>query len=452
MMQWHTIVAAVVGAILAYLLPSTPLLYPSLLYMVSRLRPACKIDGGSKAGVAVIIAAREEPIELLEELGRSLAKQTLKPRRIVLAWDGRGLEDAVKVLRKTIPDVEVEGFIAGCNNKACALNKALAKVEEDYIVVIDVDDRPAEPNYLEKSVSCQVVIPYWEPQTPKSSFGEAIATLLSFGSETLYASRCRLGRRLLLLGSGSSIYRKKLEVVGGFVDEVLEDITTGVKLLEENADVCFGENHRLIVGLPPNYESFRRQQCRWARGAIHAATLIARSRLPLHEKVEYLVYTLQYLFGSLQPVGLTILALMAIADILPTELVLPFFTLWLASTIASFAALYHHLANRYGYSWKSFIVVARASVVAQLILPRLLICSFKGFLGDKKFTKTPKKGRVREALVEEHVWAILSTILLTATVLSTHSLDALLPILPLAFPPLSLAYYHFKLRREAVKT
>ncbi|HID66234.1 MAG TPA: c-type cytochrome, partial [Aquificaceae bacterium] len=33
---------------------------------------------------------------------------------------------------------------------------------------------------------------------------------------------------------------------------------------------------------------------------------------------------------------------------------------------------------------KPIVDPARASVVAQLILPRLLICSFKGFLADKK--------------------------------------------------------------------
>ena len=452
MTQWH-IVIAIVGAVLAYLLPSIPLLYPSLLYIASRRRPACRIDNGGEGSIAVVIAAREEPIELLEELGRSLVKQTLKPKKVVLAWDGKGLENAIEALRRVMPGVEVEGFIAGCRNKACALNKALARVREDYIVIIDVDDRPAEPDYLEKSVACQVVIPYWEPQTPKTRFGEAVAALLSFGSETLYASRCRLGRRLLLLGSGSSIHREKLEIIGGFVDEVLEDITTGAKLLEEGANTCFGENHRLIVGLPPNYESFRRQQCRWARGAIHASALIARSRLPLHEKIEYTIYTLQYLFGSLQPAGLTILAMMAISNTWSAKLVLPFFFLWLASIIISGVALHHHLSNKYSYDgWKSLIVAARASIIAQLIMPRLFICSLKGFMGEKEFTKTPKKGRIKENLTEEHIWAILSTILLIAVTLTVRSLYTLLLMLPLAFSPLSLIYYHLRLRKEVVKT
>lgn len=451
MTQWHIIIA-VIGAVLAYLLPSIPLLYPSLLYIASRFRPACRIDGRGKDSIAVIIAAREEPIELLEELGRSLVKQTLKPKRVILSWDGKGLEDAIEALKRVMPGVKVEGFIAGCRNKACALNKALARVEEDYIVVIDVDDRLAELDYLEKSVACQVVIPYWKPQTPKTSFGEAVAALLSFGSETLYASRCRFGRRLLLLGSGSSIRREKLEAIGGFLDEVLEDITTGVKLLEEGINVCFGENHHLIVGLPPNYESFRRQQCRWARGAIHASALAARSRLPLHEKIEYTIYTLQYLFGSLQPVGLTILAVMAIAGMWPVKLILPLFSLWLASIITSGIALYHHLSSKHGYSsWKSLIVVARASIIAQLITPRLLVCNLKGFMGEKEFTKTPKKGRIKEDLVEEHVWAMLSTMLLIAVALTAHSLHTLFPMLLLAFPPLSLIYYHLKLKKEAVE-
>lgn len=450
MVKLHVIVA-VVGAILAYLLPSIPLLYTSLLYITSRLRPPCKINGSGKASVAVVVAAREEPVELLEELGESLARQTIKPKKLVLAWDGEGLENVIKALRMVMPGINVEGFIAGCKNKACALNKALTRIEEDYVVVIDVDDRPAEPDYLEKSVSCQVVIPYWEPQTPKTSFEEAVAALLSFGSETLYASRCRLGRRLLLLGSGSSIHREKLESIGGFVDEILEDITTGAKLIEEGANICFGENHRLKVGLPPNYESFRRQQCRWARGAIQASTLIARLHIPLREKIEYLIYTLQYLFGSLQPVGLVILAVMAIANMLPTKLILPLFSLWLVSTIISGIALYHHL-SKCKHNWRNIVVAARASIIAQLVMFRLLFCSLKGFVGEKEFTKTPKKGRVKENLVEEHIWAILATMLLMAIVLVVHSLDTLLLVSPLAFPPIALVYYYSRLRREVVKT
>jgi len=428
----------ILGLLMAFILPGLVLWVNGLTYTLSMNLRECRLGRTRRASYDVIVAAKEEPVELVRRLAWAVSGLNPPPRRLIIAWDGEGLDEARRAAEEAARGVEVIVFRAGCRSKACAVNKALSHVSSEYVVILDIGDEPGSRDYGARATACRVVVPRWEPQRPLNMFEEAVALLVSYGSRILYTGRCRLGLPVYFLGSGSSASTRTLRAMGGLPDEVLEDVGFGLELLAAGIKPCYGEEHVLYVGLPPSYAGFRKQQARWAMGAAKLLRRLGSLGLEGRARLDAALYLSQYLLSSLQLPGLILLALQPP----PLHPLLACLGFWAAGMALAGTGLYVHASKEMGLgARKAFFASARASAVSMALTPVLLAYSIRGLLGIRVgFIKTPKKRGSRLIPVSE---AVALAACLAALAFGPPSPVKLLVLMY----PVSVAYVAVRLRK-----
>ncbi len=440
-------IVLVAGAVLAGLAAA----YTGLVSLLARRRQgrvkARPLEEG--LSVAVIIAAYNEPLGLLRELFDSLTRLEPKPRKVVLAWDGRSasveeLEELGEVLNRAGIEYVVD-YSPVPRRKAGALNSAARKAGEECLVVLDVGDEPGEPAYLSllAANNCNTVS-QWVPRAPSNVFEEAVAAVLEHASSTLYRARASLGLPVLFLGSGSSTPRSLALRLGGWDTSVLlEDLEYGLRLILSGNRPSYSPVPTLI-GLPPTYTGFRKQQERWSRGAgellrIKLGEILRSSRLNALEKVELILYLSQYLTATLWPhfllAGLLLPHTRIAAD--------------LAGIVGIAVLAVNGLAASQTLSKYRHGLVARTrlgggmAALSSTLAPRLLAAFLQGLLGIRsEWVKTPKTRTGRGSSYAPEL--LYSALVLAAIIASTALYSASIASLLLALYGLAPLYVYIR--------
>jgi len=274
-------------------------------YVVERLLRACiaMADdyGREKVHVSVLDDSDDET--------------TLEVEGLVKEYGERGY--TVDVLHRE----DRRGFKAG------ALNAALEKASEEFIVVFDSDFLP-KPDFLRKAVGyitaddrMGMVQFRWSYLNREYNW---ITRAVSIGMDAHFLieqpGRDAGGLFLNFNGSAGIVRTKALRECGGWQSDTLaEDLDASYRMQMRHYRIRF-VNDEVPCEVPPTVISFKRQQGRWARGSLQVAKkslpeLLRMQDVTLRQKFEASVHLTYYLVHPLMFASFLLASLAAIFDV-----------------------------------------------------------------------------------------------------------------------------------------
>ncbi|MBL7130853.1 MAG: glycosyltransferase [Candidatus Omnitrophica bacterium] len=230
----------------------------------------------NEPSVAILVAARHEPREVLEGTFRTITGLNYKNKAVYFlddSSDDKYKKEAEELSRqynlKLFRRKEQHGAKAGI------INDCLKNLTEKYVVIFDADQNPLS-DFLKK------LIPLMEKdrklafiQTPQfySNIEETrVARAAGFQQAVFYEYICEgksTGGAMFCCGTNIIFRREALLDVGGLDEStVTEDFATSVKL-HSRGWKSFYYNHVSCFGMAPeNLTGYFKQQFRWAAGTI----------------------------------------------------------------------------------------------------------------------------------------------------------------------------------------
>ena len=230
----------------------------------------------SEPAVAIVVAARHEPLKVLEETFSSLKNLRYKNKHIYFlddSTDQKYIDEAENLSR----DLDINLFRRENRHgaKAGIINDCLKTLDQRYVAIFDADQNPL-PEFLNR------LIPIMENdsklafvQTPQfyTNIDESrVAKAASFQQAVFYEYICEgksSQEAMFCCGTNIVFRREALMEVGGLDEStVTEDFATSIKL-HRNKWKSLYYNHTCAFGMAPvNLSSYLSQQYRWANGTI----------------------------------------------------------------------------------------------------------------------------------------------------------------------------------------
>lgn len=187
--------------------------------------------------------------------------------------------------------------------KAGNVNHALGETDGRFVVILDSDHVPA-PDFLEATLGwlededvAFVQTPQYYANAPQGGIAAAAwaQQALFFGA----IARGKDGHGAMFCAGTNVVFRRAaLEQVGGFPEDSLtEDFALSVHLHERGWKSAYVPEV-LVQGLgPQDTASYVSQQQRWARGCLGGITAVLHARLPLRQRLQYLLSAMFFLSG-----------------------------------------------------------------------------------------------------------------------------------------------------------
>jgi cellulose synthase (UDP-forming) len=187
--------------------------------------------------------------------------------------------------------------------KAGNLNHALAQTRSGLVAVFDCDHVPA-PDFLARTLGHFADPAVALVQTPQfyANAGDNPIAGAAWSQQALFFGIIARGKSatgsMFCCGTNAVFSRAALQSVGGIPeDSVTEDFALSIKLREHGWKTVYVPEV-LASGLgPEDMASYVSQQDRWARGCLAAIPKTLRSRLPIRQKVQYLLSSMFFLTG-----------------------------------------------------------------------------------------------------------------------------------------------------------
>jgi len=159
--------------------------------------------------------------------------------------------------------------------KAGALENGLRTAKGEFVAVFDADFVP-EPDFLQKSVhyftdpKVGLVQGRWEHLNRDYSFLTKTQAIFLDGHFMLESYTRFLGGRFFNFNGTAGILRRKtIEEAGGWEHDTLtEDLDLSYRAQIKGWKFIFLPNLTVPAELPVEMNSFKTQQCRWAKGAM----------------------------------------------------------------------------------------------------------------------------------------------------------------------------------------
>ena len=272
-----------------------------------------------KPAVAILVAARHEPKEVLEETFLSLRNLKYENKTIYFL-DDSSEEKYKKEAEEIVDEFGLVLFRRKERHgaKAGIINDCLKTLNQKYVAVFDADQTPL-PEFLNQ------IIPLMEineklafVQTPQfyTNIGDnRVARGSAFQQAVFYEYICEgknAQEAMFCCGTNIVFRRDALNDVGGLDESIVtEDFATSVKMHSRGWKSLY-YNHVYAFGMgPENLGDYFTQQYRWANGTISTLKkivwrLITKPfSLKLGQWWEYL------LSGSYYLIGLSFLVLMS---------------------------------------------------------------------------------------------------------------------------------------------
>jgi len=276
-----------------------------------------KIDKISLAGiqeepsVAVLVAARHEPREVLEETFRSLKNLNYKNKKVYFLDDSSD-EKYMKEAEAIVEELGLELFRRETRHgaKAGIVNDCLETLDQRYIAIFDADQSPL-PEFLNK------LLPLLENdeklafvQTPQfyTNINESrVAKASAFQQAVFYEYICesKSSQNAMFCCGTNIVFRRDALVEVGGLDEttVTEDFATSIKLHSSGWRSLY-YNHVYAFGMAPeNLVGYFQQQFRWANGTLTTLKVLLRTfitrpfSLTVGQWWEYFLSSTYYLVG-----------------------------------------------------------------------------------------------------------------------------------------------------------
>ncbi|UCB57026.1 MAG: glycosyltransferase [Candidatus Omnitrophota bacterium] len=263
--------------------------------------------------VAILVAARHEPKEVMEDTFITINNINYKNKTVYLLDDST--EDRYKRESEELASeynlvlFRRKGPMHGA--KAGVINDwLLEKFPADYITIFDADQNPL-PEFLNE------IIPILENdkklafvQTPQfyTNIAEsAVARGAAFQQAVFYEYICEsksLGDSMFCCGTNIVFRRRALEEVGGLDEStVTEDFATSVKLHARRwKSLYYGHTSAFGMG-PESLSAYFKQQFRWAAGTIAVFKKLIRQffthpfSLTFRQWREYFLSSTYYFIG-----------------------------------------------------------------------------------------------------------------------------------------------------------
>jgi cellulose synthase/poly-beta-1,6-N-acetylglucosamine synthase-like glycosyltransferase len=181
--------------------------------------------------------------------------------------------------------------------KAGALENGLLTAKGEFVAIFDADFVP-EPDFLQKSIhyftdpKIGMVQGRWEHLNREYSFLTKTQAIFLDGHFMLESyTRHLSGRFFNFNGTAGILRRKAIEEAGGWEHDTLtEDLDLSYRAQLKGWKFVFLPELSVPAELPVEINSFKSQQCRWAKGAMQTCkkTLlkVLRSDLSAGEKLE----------------------------------------------------------------------------------------------------------------------------------------------------------------------
>lgn len=237
------------------------------------------------------------------------------------------LQDMVSSYRSKSFNIEVVHRDDRSGFKAGALNTALARTKEEFIVVFDSDFLP-KADFLDRAVSyigadnhLGVVQFRWSYTNRDYNW---ITKSVSIGMDAYFLieqpGRCAEGLFHNFNGSGGIIRVEALRQAGGWqLDTLAEDLDASYRIQMRDYRILYVLDD-VPCEITPTVASFKRQQARWARGSLQVAKkilpdLILRRDVSFKRKFEAFIHLTYYLVHPLMYVSFLLAAVAAILNV-----------------------------------------------------------------------------------------------------------------------------------------
>jgi cellulose synthase (UDP-forming) len=255
---------------------------------------------GRTPRVDVLVPVYGEPLEVVEPTLVHAASMEGARVQVHLLDDGG--DDAMAALARRVGAIYHRR--AGSEGaKAGNINTALARTSAEFVAILDCDHVPSRrflsetlPHMSDERVAFVQTPQYYANHEQSPVAGAAWGQqALFFGA--IARGKGRLGS-IFCCGTNVLFRRAALERVGGFpTHSVTEDFELSVELHERGWRSVYVPEV-LARGLgPEDMASYVSQQQRWARGCLAGAGSVARARLPLRVRSQYLLSSMYFLTG-----------------------------------------------------------------------------------------------------------------------------------------------------------
>ena len=268
--------------------------------------------------VAILVAARHEPKDVLEETFTSLINLNYGNKKVYFLDDSS--DENYK--REAEELSEKLGLILFRREdrhgaKAGIVNDCVKSLEQKYVVVFDADQTPL-PDFLNR------IVPIMEKdaklafvQTPQfyTNVDESrVARAAAFQQAVFYEYICegKSSQEAMFCCGTNIIFRKEalLDVGGLDEDTVTEDFATSFKLHQKKWKSLY-YNHVYAFGMGPvNLTGYFQQQYRWANGTISVFKRVIVGLITHPFSLKFKQWWEYFLSGSYYMVGLAYFVLM----------------------------------------------------------------------------------------------------------------------------------------------
>lgn len=377
--------------------------------------------------VAVLVAARHEPKEVLERTFRSIMNIRYTAKNVYFL-DDSSLEKYKKEAEDIAAHFGLHLFRRESRHgaKAGIVNDCTRTLQEKYIVIFDADQNPM-PDFLEK------IVPIMEAneklafiQTPQfySNIKEnRIARASGYQQAVFYEYICEAkGSSEAMFCCGTNvIFRKDALLAVGGMDEtvVTEDFATSVKFhLAGWKSLYFDHVSTFGMG-PETLGAYFQQQSRWAKGTVGVFRKVIQSffknpfKLKFSQWWEYLLSGTYYFVG----IAFTLLMICPVAYLffhVPSFFIHQdiYFSVFIPYFGLSLGVFFLTLKDR-NYSVKSLFLGQMLMYITFPILIRSAVSALFGFQGTFAITQ---KG-AGKALPYLKLWPQFTFMLLNYTAL-----------------------------------
>lgn len=352
--------------------------------------------------VAVVVAAKDEPKEVLFETFVTLRALDYKNKNIYLLDDSID-RHFLKQDKEICDQLGVKVFHPDALHgaKAGIENDFLKTMKEEYLAVFDADQNPA-PDFLSLTVALaerdKKIGFVQTPQLYSNIDVSPITRAAAMQQSVFYESICEAKgsvNAMFCCGTNVLFRRQALAEVGGFDEtSITEDFATSIKLhLAGWKSIYY--NHVRVFGMgPETLPGYMKQQFRWAAGTIGVFRKVVREFFKNPFRLSAIQWWEYFLSGSYYYIGWAFMLLMIcpIAYLLfglPSYFMSPY--IYLASYAPYFILtllVFYSVMERRHYKVSD---IYRGMIMGSLMFPLLVYAAVAGTTGAKlKFVVTPK--------------------------------------------------------------
>lgn len=374
--------------------------------------------------VAILVAARHEPKEVLEDTFRSIINLHYPAKNVYFLDDSSDenyKEEAEAICKK----FEINLFRREKRHgaKAGIINDCLHKLKEKYVVIFDADQTPM-PSFLTP------LIPLLEEntevafiQTPQFYHNMNIRTNpVAYGAAyqqaVFYEYICEskgMDQAMFACGTNVVFRKEALLSVNGFDEAyITEDVATSIRLHMAGWKSLY-YNHVGTFGMGPEaLAEYFKQQARWARGSFGLFRKIIKElfihprSLTANQWIEYLLSGSYYFVGPAFLVLMLCPILYIFFDV-PSFFIKPeiYITVFIPYFFLSLGVFYMTLRER-KYKIGSLFI---GQTLASITFPIYIKAAFFGLLGIQGSFGITSKGK-QAAMSYLHLWPQLTMLIL----------------------------------------